>query len=121
MELGIPGLDPAATRLICLPQHFAEKLHALTLPRGSRPNPRVKDLVDLVLLIERGGLNPSAIADALDRTFARRATHPLPERLPDPPAFWHLEYAVLAREAGLGIHDIEAALSCVEPWMNGGR
>ena len=35
-------------------QHFAEKLHALTRDYGDRPNTRIKDLVDLVLLIEDG-------------------------------------------------------------------
>ena len=37
-------------------QQFAEKLHAYTLPRNSA-NSRVKDLVDMALLIGSGGLD----------------------------------------------------------------
>ena len=67
-----------------LEDHFAEKLHAYTRPRE---NPsRVKDLVDMLLLIELG-LGATPLLQAAIRTaFGRYAPHPLPERLPLPPA-----------------------------------
>jgi hypothetical protein len=40
---------------------FAEKLHAYTLPRQGRPNARVKDLVDLVLLSVSGTLDAARV------------------------------------------------------------
>ena len=54
-------------------QQFAEKIHAYTLPRSS-PNSRVRDLVDLYLLIASGSLNLVLCAEALRRTFERRRT-----------------------------------------------
>jgi hypothetical protein len=39
--------------IISQEQQFAEKVHAYTLPRKT-PNSRVKDLVDILLLIENG-------------------------------------------------------------------
>ncbi len=52
--LAFAGIPPAAVMAISKPQQFAEKLHAYTFPWAGRLNTRTKDLVDLVLLIERG-------------------------------------------------------------------
>lgn len=51
-------------------QHFAEKLHALTRDYGMRPNTRVKDLVDLLLLIH-DRLLPDRICWAWSGTSSR--------------------------------------------------
>jgi hypothetical protein len=77
-------------------QHFAEKIHAFTRDYGSRPNTRVKDLVDMVLLIESGLAADATVADAVRHVFAVRATHPVPEVLPDPPPAWTDTYPQLA-------------------------
>ena len=66
-------------------QQFAEKVHAYTFPWEGRLNTRTKDLVDLVLLIERGRLDGTSTGEALRATFTTRGTHRLPERLPPPP------------------------------------
>jgi hypothetical protein len=54
--LGFAGIDTPQVRMITREQQFAEKIHAYTLPRNS-VNSRVKDLVDLSLLIGSGGLD----------------------------------------------------------------
>lgn len=78
-------------------QHFAEKLHALTRDYGDRPNTRVKDLVDLVLLIESGLGADAALSGAVRHVFAVRATHEVPgPTLPDPPPSWRDTYPELA-------------------------
>ncbi len=77
-------------------QHFAEKVHALTRDYGDRPNTRVKDLVDLLLLIENGLAADAALTDAVRHVFAVRATHPVPDTLPDPPPIWAETYPELA-------------------------
>ena len=69
-------------------QQFAEKLHAYTLPRGGAENSRVRDPVDMVLLIRSKTLAPSVCSEALRRTFERRRTHDLPAVLEPPPAAW---------------------------------
>jgi Nucleotidyl transferase AbiEii toxin, Type IV TA system len=77
-------------------QHFAEKLHAFTRDYGDRPNTRVKDLVDLVLLIEGGVEADATVADAVRHVFAVRATHAVPDVIPDPPPVWSETYPQLA-------------------------
>ena len=55
--LGFAGIPGANFPAVSPEEQFAEKLHAYTLPRVGRENSRVKDLVDLVLLIERTQLD----------------------------------------------------------------
>ena len=52
--LGFAGLAPSKVPAISREEQFAEKLHAYSLPRAGSPNSRVKDLVDLVLLVDSG-------------------------------------------------------------------
>jgi Nucleotidyl transferase AbiEii toxin, Type IV TA system len=52
--LAFAGIGPAVAFAIPKAQQFAEKLHAYTFPWAGQVNTRTKDLVDLVLLIERG-------------------------------------------------------------------
>ena len=54
--LGFAGIESSRVRMIAREQQFAEKIHAYTLPRNAA-NSRVKDLVDLALLIGSGGLD----------------------------------------------------------------
>ena len=82
-------------------QQFAEKIHAYTFPWRDRDNTRVKDLVDLVLLIHSELLNPAGLKQALQATFEARNSHPVPAHLPEPPPDWAEPYAALARETGL--------------------
>lgn len=82
-------------------EHFAQKIHAYTFPRTDRPNSRVKDLVDLVLLIESGRLDHERLKGDLADTFAHRATHPLPPALEPPPDFWRPTFEKMAAECGI--------------------
>lgn len=91
-------------------QHFAEKLHALTRDYGARPNTRVKDLVDLLLLIYDGLSPDQDLLDVVRHVFMVRATHPVPSAIPDPPPAWQDEYPALAASAALGEQTLPAAL-----------
>jgi hypothetical protein len=53
--LAFAGIETPFVLAIPVEQQFAEKVHAYTFPWTDRINTRTKDLVDLVLLIERGG------------------------------------------------------------------
>lgn len=77
-------------------QHFAEKLHALTREYGDRPNTRVKDLVDLVLIVESGIEPDATLWNAARHVFEVRGTHELPSQIPDPPPAWNETYPGLA-------------------------
>jgi hypothetical protein len=62
---------------------------------------RVRDLVDMVLLIQFGTLTNDKVAEAIGVTFKRRKTHASPNALPLPPAQWQKPYEALARECGI--------------------
>ena len=98
--LGFAGIESSQVRMITREQQFAEKIHAYTLPRNAA-NSRVKDLVDLALLIGSGGLDKQRILDALRLTFERRGTHDLPAGLVPPPTDWQAPFQALAEECGL--------------------
>jgi len=98
--LGFAGIETSQVWMIAREQQFAEKIHAYTLPRNTA-NSRVKDLVDLALLIGSGGLDKQRILDALRLTFERRETHDLPVSLVPPPAGWQIPFQALAEECGL--------------------
>lgn len=111
------GLSPARALAIPKAQQFAEKIHAYTYPWTDRVNTRVKDLVDLLVLTQRGSLDPASVRAAIAATFAARKTHDAPRELPNAPGSWETEFASLAREAGLSVTDAgEAAEALRRFW-----
>ena len=113
--LGFAGIESARVRMIAREQQFAEKIHAYTLPRNAA-NSRVKDLVDLALLIRSGGMDKQRILDALRLTFERRGTHDLPGDLVPPPADWQIPFQALVEECGLPT-DIAAVFAGVQEYL----
>jgi Nucleotidyl transferase AbiEii toxin, Type IV TA system len=99
--LGFAGIAKARLPAISREEQFAEKLHAYTLPREGRTNTRVKDLVDMILLVNSVGLNSVRLVENIEATFRRRATHDVPGSLPPPPPSWEARFAELASECGL--------------------
>lgn len=99
--LGFAGIYPTKFVAISKEQQFAEKLHAYTLPRLEGTNTRVKDVVDMALLLRLGTLDRERLREAIDTTFALRNTHMLPVILPEPPASWNAPYQALAAECSL--------------------
>lgn len=107
------GAFPAISR----EQQFAEKYHAYTLPRQERENSRVRDLVDLLLLIRNGKLSHGKIADSLKLTFNRRNTHAFPQEVSPPPPAWEKPFAALAAECGLD-ENIDTAVIAFTTFMH---
>lgn len=108
------GVPPAAVLAIPKPQQFAEKVHAYTFPWVGRLNSRTKDLVDLVLLIERGAPAVAEIRAALVTTFTTRSTHPLPAALAPPPPSWKEDFVGMAAQAGISTTDYLEAFTLLE-------
>jgi hypothetical protein len=115
--LGFAGIESSRVQMIAREQQFAEKIHAYTLPRNNA-NSRVKDLVDMALLIGSGGLDKQRILEALRLTFERRGTHNLPASLVQPPADWQIPFHVLAEECGLPV-DVAAVFAGVQAYLEG--
>lgn len=110
---GFAGIEASPLTTTSLEQQFAEKLHVYTMPRaGKRDNSRVKDLVDMVLLLETGQLEPEDVTAAVVATFSHRNTHSIPERLLDPPASWRKSYAALAATCRIDV-DIDAGIASI--------
>lgn len=99
--LAFAGISRRAFPTVSPEEQFAEKLHAYTLPRPERPNTRVKDLVDLVLLTGLGRLDRDRLAASIRDTFERRKTHAVPLTLPEPSPAWARPFAAMAKECGL--------------------
>ncbi len=114
--LDFAGIRSPVIQAISREQQFAEKIHAYTLPRAT-PNSRVKDLVDMVLLIRSAGLLPGQAAQAIHITFQRRRTHDVPLELLPPPQDWHKRFLALATECGLP-GDMGAAFAEVATFFN---
>jgi hypothetical protein len=109
--LAFGEISPPCVPLIARDQQFAEKIHAYSLPR-TNPNSRVRDLVDLYLLTASGTLDRRRCADALRRTFERRATHEVPLELTPPPPGWARPFRAMAEDCELEIES-QAAFEIV--------
>ncbi len=115
--LGFAGIAPVTITAISKEQQFAEKLYVYTIPRKGTENSRVKDLVDLALLsMEK--LNPGKLKKAIQATFGKYSTHPIPYSLPAPPTSWNERYIILANECGLKLH-MKESVKLVEASMKG--
>ncbi len=106
--LDFAGFESPEIEVISIEQHFAEKIHAYTLPRESQ-NSRVKDLVDLYLLIENEKLDLELLNEAIIATFKRRETHEFPKKLEFPPESWRKPYLAFNLS-----HDIDESFKKVE-------
>jgi len=99
--LDFAGIPSVSIAVLPSPTHFAEKIHAYTRPRKIGINSRVRDLIDMILLLDEGMGDPEAVRQALSSTFLRRNTHPLPKVLDAPHPTWTKRYADIAAEIGL--------------------
>lgn len=98
-------------------QHFAEKIHAYVRPRASAST-RVKDLVDLVLIAERGLPPATAVRHAVKGVFGGHPTSEVPQVFPGPPARWAIPYADLTRTVGVRAKTLEEANARLsEVWL----
>jgi len=98
-DLSFAGLPRTRLRVYPLATHFAEKLHAYTRPRPQYT--RVKDLVDLALLLTLGVQPTSQVRAAVEATFTAYDTHPLPTGFPPAPRAWAVPFRHLAEQVRL--------------------
>jgi predicted nucleotidyltransferase component of viral defense system len=98
-DLSFAGLPALTFPSYPLRDHFAEKLHAYTKPRERKT--RVKDLLDLALLLELNIPQDADLAKAIRGVFERYDTHPIPQPLPLPPEDWLEPFRAMALEVGL--------------------
>lgn len=97
-------------------QHFAEKLHALTLPRDVE-NTRARDLVDLLWFVNHFTFRSETLAVACIATFERRATHSWPPVIDVPPESWARPYNVWRAELDLAEPTPAVAASALRSFL----
>ncbi len=116
--LSFAGIKPAYVAMLPIEQHFAEKIHAYSYPRDKRPFSRIRDLVDLVLLIEQGLPERKLVLAAIKATFERRNTHDIPQELEAPPEILKDSYSKMAEDCGVTKKTMsEAFLFLKEYWL----
>jgi len=94
--LSFAGIEPLTLNVPIKEEVFAEKIHAYTTRRENE-NTRVKDMLDLALLVQ-DGLDTQKTKTAVSGVFAIRNTHPLPAELPVPPESWQTVFAELVSD-----------------------
>lgn len=103
-SLEFAGIGAPQIEIVDVDRHAAEKLHAMSRDFGTRENSRVRDLVDLVLLLDHGLLDVAAVRGAVVDVWQERDGAAPPSALPPVPARWSETYERLARE-----HDVRPA------------
>ena len=115
--LGFANIEPGTFIMISKEQQFAEKYHAYTRPRADRPNSRVRDLIDMVLLIQSDDMDISMIQRAFSVTFSGRKTHKMPDKVPQPPDNRAGPFKAMAVECQIDT-DIKAAVVMLTQFVN---
>lgn len=114
--LSFAGISPARFKVIPIAQQFAEKVHSYTLPRPSGVNSRVKDLVDLTLILDHDVPPAESVKFAVEATFARRNTHAVPTTMPAAPTTWAGSFTAMAKELDLTQSTTEAAIDRINEY-----
>ncbi len=101
-----------------LSQQIAEKLHAYTQLYASGGSSRVKDMVDMLLVAQLGPIDEKALFKAIEATFERRNTHPIPEIITRPPTDWERSFRKMAGEVGLSQVSLDVAYVLLQRFLN---
>jgi len=109
--LSFAGIPKPVIRATSRAQHLAEKVHALTRPFDDRINTRVKDLVDVMLLMNMGLPEPPVVKSAVEKIFSARQTHSIPQKIENLPVTWVSSFTAMAMDIGLSETSVENAAS----------
>lgn len=115
LPVQVDGAGPVTIEAVDVYQHAAEKFHAFArLYAHDRPSSRVKDLVDLVLLVETDLLHDVArLKQRLDVVYRERDATVPAAALPEPPANWQRPYEALVDELGLNAKTLATAYELI--------
>ena len=113
-SLDFAGIPPTTGEIIDIERHAAEKLHAMSRDFGDRENSRVRDLVDIVLMVENGLLSLAGVASATRQVWEERNQASPPVVFPELPESWPDRYERLAADHDLDSTTFPAAVHLVE-------
>ncbi len=109
--LSFAGIPRVTIRTTSRAQHLAEKVHALTRPFDDRINTRVKDLADILLLLNLGLQNKRVVRKVVTEIFDVRRTHDIPKSIAQPPASWGPSYSAMAKELEIPETKLDSAIA----------
>lgn len=109
--LGFAGIPARTVAVTDLRQQFAEKLHAMTRDYATGHTTRVKDLIDLLLLVHDGVPADAGLCCAVRHVFRIPGTHAVPGELAAPSPSWQAQFTRYAGEVGLDGIAVESAHS----------
>lgn len=116
--LAFAGIGAPEVEVIDVHRHAAEKTHAMARDHGDRENTRVRDLVDLVILIEAGLLDAARLRPAVVEVWAERDRTAPPDGFAHPPTSWARPFERLATEADLEHVELTDAVELVSGLWN---
>lgn len=106
----------ARIRAISQVQHWAEKVHALTRPFEDRINTRVKDLTDILLLLNLGLPNKRVVRKVVTEIFEARRTHDIPRSIAHPPSSWGPSYSAMAKDLEIPETKLDSAIARIDDY-----
>ena len=104
--LGFAGIQNISFPAISKEQQFAEKFHAYA--RFGRDSSRVKDLVDMILLIQTGNMSKAKVKESIKKVFQAHNVPEIPTKIFSPPPSWPRRFSKLADECKIDITIKEA-------------
>lgn len=110
-SLAFAGVETVEVDVIDIHRHAAEKLHGMLRDYGDRENSRVRDLADVMLLLEHESLEPRKLAAVATTVWQERDGEPPPTTFPPLPASWPEPYERLARDNEIEPATFDAAAS----------
>lgn len=117
-SLEFAGVAPVQIEIVDIHRHAAEKLHAMVRDFGERENSRVRDLVDVVILIEHGLLNDSRVGAAAKGVWAERDNADPPTTMPLLPETWRGRYERLIADLDVTAGTFDDAIELVQELWN---
>jgi predicted nucleotidyltransferase component of viral defense system len=117
--LAFAGIPRPMIRATSRAQHLAEKVHAITRPFDDRINTRVKDLVDIMLLMDLGLPKPPRVKNTVEQIFNARQTHAIPQKIEVPSGTWASSFTAMAMDIGLAQTHVEDAASRFNDYWSG--
>lgn len=112
-SLEFAGVPAREVEMVDVHRHAAEKFHAMLRDFGDRENSRVRDLVDLVMLIDHDLLTAANLAAAARRVWAERDGVEPPAAIPPLPESWPDRYERVAAEHQMDTQSFPAAVASV--------
>lgn len=96
--LEFAGFATVEIEIVDIHRHAAEKLHGMLRQFGERENTRVRDLGDLMLMLDADLLSATRLASVVTDVWSERDAVAPPAEFPDLPPSWPQRYERLAAE-----------------------